>query len=177
MYSKIFFNIIFILFLFILQYAFISGLPWWFANINLILIFLIFILGMGKINIAFWWMFGLGLLLEIFSFMPFGIIFISLGLAFILAYILLINFFADKTLYSFLAITLITTMLYEFLLYLLNYLVGFVARSNVNFAVDARFFLQKFEGLILNLLLVVMAYYVINYLSRNLKPVFLIRKK
>ncbi len=177
MYSKIFFNLILIITLFILQFAFVSGLPFWFGSMNLIIVVLIFILGIGNVGIAVWWMFALAVLMEIFSFMPFGIILISLALAFTLATVLLMNYFADRTLYSFLAITVITTSVYEVLLYLLNYLSAFILRNDVSFILNSGFFIQKLGGLLMNLLVVFIFYYIINYLSKNLKPVFLIRKK
>lgn len=177
MYSKIIINTLLIIALFVLQFAFVSGLPVWFGSANLIIIVLIFIIGMGKINIALWWLFGLGFLMEIFSFAPFGIIFISLALVFALAYALLMNYFTDRTLYSFLAITLLSTTAYDLSLYLLNGLVGIIMRMETGIAINTLFWLNRLQGLITNLVLVFITYYLINYLSRNLKPVFLIRKK
>jgi hypothetical protein len=155
----------------------VSSLPAWFANVNLVIIALIFIVGMGRSVLAFWLMLGVSFLMEIYSFMPFGIIILSMTVAYAIAYALLTYYFADRTLYSFLAITMISVFLYELFLLFFNYLINFLSRNGIEMSVDRWFWLSKFQGLAVDLILVLMIYHVINYLSRNLKPVFLIRKK
>ena len=177
MYSRIIINIIFLLSLFVLQFAFVSGLPGWLNSTNLVLIVLIFLISMDKAILAFWWLLGLGFLMEMFSFLPSGVIIVSLSLVFLLVYTLLINYFTDRTLYTFFAITLIATLAYEMLLYSLNYIIAFMTRGDESFGLNASFWLQIMDGLAINLILVFLFYHTVNYLSKNLKPVFLIRRK
>jgi cell shape-determining protein MreD len=63
-----------------------------------------------------------GVILDIFSFYPFGIFTISFLLMVILADFVWNNFFTNRSIYSFLALSFILTLFYNLLLYLLLFL-------------------------------------------------------
>ncbi|MBI2459427.1 MAG: hypothetical protein HYV53_02650 [Parcubacteria group bacterium] len=168
---KIITNIILIIVLAVVQISLISALPGLAGNLNLVLVALIFILGFSSLDFAAWWTIGLGFLLEIFSFLPFGAYLISLSLTLMIANFLLNYFFTNRSLYSFLALTGLATVIYELII---NFFVLIFMEINLPAALTAgNFWFSKLEQIGLNLLLAVIIYYIIHFLGRNLRPVFL----
>jgi len=176
MYQKIIVNIILIFVVVIMQLSFLNGLPAKLNNLNLILIILVFILVLFGLDIAAWWTVGIGLLLDIFSFMPFGIYLVSLSLTIIITNFLLINFFTNRSLYSFLALVSIATLIYAVLLTCLSYFVNLLGIKETALVINKNFWLIKFYQLILNLIITTTIFYLINFISKKLRPVFLLRR-
>lgn len=166
MYSKIILNTILVLLLAMAQLSFISGLPAHLNDLNLILIILIFILSLVNLNTAMWWAVGAGFLLDIFSFMPFGAYSVCLFLTIAIANFLLVNFFTDRSLYSFLALTGLATVIYEF----------FLTFWDWPALLSSGFWIKKISQLGFNLLAVLLIFYLVHYISNRLKPVFLVRR-
>lgn len=174
MYSKIILNIILILFLVIIQLSFISGLPAGLNNLNLILVILIFILGLVNLDFAVWWTVGVGLLLDIFSFTPFGVYLLCLCLIMIVADFALTVFFTNRSLYSFLALISLTTAVYEILLTTIGYLVELMSKEGTGLILNQSFWLSKLSQLSLNLIAAFVIFYFISFISKRLRPVFLV---
>jgi cell shape-determining protein MreD len=173
MIAKIITNIILIIGLGITQIALVSGLPGLASNLNLVLVFLIFILGFSNFNLAASWAIGVGFLLEIFSFLPFGVYLFSLSLTIIIANFLLNYFFTNRSLYSFLALTVITTFVYKLIMH--SFLLIFIEISSSALVAADNFWFSILEQISLNLIFTFIIYYIIYFLGRNLKPVFLIK--
>ena len=174
MIAKIITNIILIIGLSMAQIALVSGLPLLAGNLNLALVILIFILGFSSFNFSAWWVAGVGFLLEIFSFLPFGAYLVSLSLTIIIANWLLNYFFTNRSLYSFLALTGLATVIYELIINLFVFIFD-AANSAASFT-EGSFWLFMLEQIGLNLLFTFIIYYIIYFLGRNIKPVFLIKK-
>ncbi|MFH1822665.1 MAG: hypothetical protein ABH830_03110 [Patescibacteria group bacterium] len=177
MYAKFFINLFFLIILIIIQLAFINGLPGWFNKLNLVLIILIYILSFKDLKIAIFWTIGAGFLLDAYSFLPFGFYVISLFLSILLADFLLINFFTNRSLYSFLAITFFSLILYEIILNLLIIIWQFFISKVAFFLFLKEFWLNLSIRLLINLIFVFILFYLINFVSLKLKPVFLIKAK
>lgn len=173
--AKIIINTLLIIGLGVLQVSFISGLPGLFGGFNLALVVLIFILGFGNFNLAIWWAVGMGFILEIFSFLPFGTQLMALSLTIIIANFLLNYFFTNRSLYSFLALVALATVIYELVINFL--LLIFAQAENYFFLTSWDFWASIFEQIGLSLLITFFIYYLIHFLGRNLKPVFLIKSK
>ncbi|MFH0956017.1 MAG: hypothetical protein V1801_02280 [Candidatus Falkowbacteria bacterium] len=169
---KIITNIILIISLGVAQISLISGLPGMASNINLVLVALIFILGFSNFYFAAWWTVGIGFLLEIFSFLPFGIYLFSLSLTIIIANWLLNYFFTNRSLYSFLALTGFATVIYELIISF--FVLIFIKINSFASLADSNFWFSMLEQIGLNLLFAFIIYYIIYFLGKNLKPVFLI---
>ncbi|MBU1870593.1 hypothetical protein KKF17_00495 [Patescibacteria group bacterium] len=116
MLKKSIYNIILIVVLAIFQIAFINNLPARFDNLNLILVVLIFILILVNFNYAIIWAISMGFLLDIFLFSSFNSHLISLFFTITFSNLLLISFFTNRSLYSFLVLTGLATIIYEFCL-------------------------------------------------------------
>jgi len=173
MIAKIITNIILIISLGVVQISLVSGLPGMANNLNLALVVLIFILGFSSFDFAAWWTVGLGFLLEIFSFLPFGIYLFSLSFTIVIANWLLNYSFTNRSLYSFLALTGLATVIYELII---NFFVLIFIEINSSASMAAsNFWFSILEQIGLNLLLTFIIYYIIYFLGKNLKPVFLIK--
>jgi hypothetical protein len=159
-----------------MQISLINGLPVVFKNINLIIIALVFILGLGGFNLAFWWAIGAGFLTDIFSFMPFGINLFCLLAALFIVNFFLANFFTNRSLYSFLVLNLLYTLIFRFFLILLNYAVDYFAKRGFAIHYNLNFFVNELSALTLNFILVVIIFYMLSFLSSRFKPVFLRNK-
>lgn len=175
MYWRFLFNFFLIIVLGVFQMAFVNSLPSWFKDINLIVIILIFILSLRGFMVGFWWAAGTALILEIFSFQPFGIYLFSLFLSFLAANYFLINYFTNRSLYSYVVLTSVSLFIYQFLLYSLNYGLHYFSQEDFVLNLDKNFFVDKLEMLLINVLVVVMFFYIYNFISKNFQPVFLVR--
>ncbi len=177
MYSKIIVNILLIISLYIVQVSFISGLPSFFRHLNLVIVVLIFILGLTNLKLAFWWSIGVGILFDVYSFIPFGVYLISFSSVILLANFLLTNFFTNRSLYSFLALTFFAYFGYKFFTYFLYYFSHFFTRQDFILNIGKNFWLSELSQLIINLFIVAIVFYLLGFVSNRLKPVFLIRHK
>lgn len=176
MYFKIFLNIILVLLVSIIQLAFFSSLPSYLSAFNSVLIILIFILVLTGPDKALIWAVGSGLVLDIFSFLPFGIYMISFFLTIISINFLLVNFLTNRSLYSFLVLSIFGTIVYEMVLYTLSYFI--IKASGNEFPVTFNFIFWKGElnQVILNLSGMGLFFYLFGFLSKKMKPVFLLKK-
>lgn len=175
-YFKFFFNVLLICFLATVQFSFISGLPYFLDNFNLALVALIVILGFFGLNESLWWALGVGFLLDLFSFAPFGVFLISLVLAVLLADFLLNNFFTNRSLYSFLALTFFSTVFYFLIFIVINYMARLVILKDVKLIFNFNFLLDFGAQIVLNLIFVLVSFYLAGFLSARLRPAFLAKK-
>jgi rod shape-determining protein MreD len=177
MFVKIIFQALLIIAAALFQFSFISGLPNPLNDFNLIIVVLIFILSLYGLKTALWWAAGVGFFLDIFSFSPFGVFLVCLILTVAAAYAFLINFFTNRSLYSFLALTALTTVFYALVLKLSNFTGMLFGPLNPHLNFDKYFLESLLKQIILNLLAALAVFYLINFLSNRFKPVFLERKK
>jgi rod shape-determining protein MreD len=174
--TKIIINSFLIIALAVTQFSFISGLPHGFNNLNLILVILVYILSrFGGIDFAIWWAIGLGFLLDILSFSYFGTYLVSLSLTIVIADFLLKNFFTNRSLYSFLALTGLTTIIYEFFLNGIYHVISLI--DNKSAIISSNFWSAKLVELGLNLVATLILFYLVHSISKRLKPVFLIKER
>ncbi len=177
MYTKVIANILLIIITTAIQISFISGLPVFLNNFSLVLVILVFILALGNLKLSLWWAIGIGFLLDIFSFLPFGVLLISLSLAMIIVNFLLTNFFTDRSLYSFFALITLFTLFYEFILNIINYFIMSFDSEVILFIINKNFWSNLFSQVVLNLIAVLIIFYGINFISNKLKPAFLVKRK
>lgn len=174
MYKTIIVNLFFILILFLLQASFLSGLPV-LNNLNLILIILIFILSLKGVEFAFGWLLAIGFLLDIFSFLPFGMHLFSLFLTISLINFLVINFFTNRSLFSYLALVTCATILYEIFSRGMIYLFNLFYYKEAALVFNLNFFKAELYQLFSNLIFTIIIFYIVNFLYIKLKPVFLFK--
>ena len=175
MYKKIIINILLIVVLAVAQLSFLGSLPFWLNRLNIILVILIFILSLGGLNNSLWLAAGAGLLLDIFSFSAFGVNMTSLILTVLAANILLINFFTNRSLYSFIALIFFSTVIYKIFLGLTIYLYEAIGGREYFSLFNSGFFVSLGREIAVNLLAILIIFYGFNFASKKLKPVFLSR--
>ncbi len=174
-YFKIFFILIFGWFLVMFQQGFINDLPGWASEANLVIVILIFILGLKGIKEALAWALWLGVLLDIFSFYFFGLYIISLSLTVVFSHFLLERFFTNRSLYSFLALDLFTSLFFRLFILCFIYLISLF--GVLNFVLSDNWWLRQGQGIVIDLILTAIIFYSLSLISRSFKPVFLLRGK
>lgn len=175
-------NFFFKLFLFsalaVAQLSLISGLPFWAREINLLIIFLVFFLEVNPGPRTIWWFVLVGFIFGLYrsSFFSFFIIFWPA--VFLFCRIFYSNFLTNRSLYSFLGLTVFTTWFYYFLLnsaVYFGYL--FFEDGSELFLLSRDFWLSLALGTAANSFIVILTFYFMNLATDRLKPVFLFRKK
>lgn len=160
----------------IFQVSFISSLPRAYSAMNFPLIFLLFsLLFLNRektLSLAIF----LGFCLDILSFNFFGLnIFVYLSTMFILD-LLLNNWLTNRSLYSFLVLSIIGVLLYNFLFYFV--LAGFQSyQSGFSlFLLQSNFWLQLLWQMFWSFVFMLLFFNLANSLSKHLKPFFLEKK-
>jgi hypothetical protein len=179
MYLRFFFQLLIVSALAILQLAFVSGLPVWARELNLIIIYLVFFLEWsgGKTKAMIWWLAFIGFIFDLYIPVFFGFFMVFWPLVFLFAVFLSGNFFTNRSLFSFLGLAFFTTFFYYLFFNLFFYLGEvFSQRPAVFFPLAKNFWLKLGDGLLVNLLVVLVLFYLVNLATNRLKPVFIIKK-
>jgi hypothetical protein len=177
MYLRFFWRLSIILLLVLLQITFVSGLPDGWRELNLVIIFLIFFFEFNSGKGFFWWSILVGFLFDLYFSGFFGFFVIFWPLVFLFASILSVNFFTNRSLYSFLGLAFFTYFFYYLLFNGFFYLFKLFSSNKAGlFLLSKNFWLQLGEGLVVNLLAVALIFYLTNLISDRLKPVFIIKK-
>jgi hypothetical protein len=160
---RIFLIFVGIVALFGVQTALTKSLPGG-LYLNLSLVVLIFLLVLFGLEQAwFCWLLS-GFLADLFSFKLFGFYTILFCALLLLVYWLLSNVLTNRSLYSFLLIAAIVTIIYDGAIWLVFGLPADNLLSN------------EIKRLIANWLATIAAFYVVSWMSYRLKPVFLIKR-
>lgn len=160
---KYLFIFIGMLVLFGVQTALAKSLPGG-VYINLSLVILIFLLVLfGLEQAIFCWLLS-GFLADLFSFRLFGFYTILFCLILFLVYWLLSNVLTNRSLYSFLLIVSLVTVIYDVATWLVFGLPVNDILSN------------EIKRLVANFLITIIAFYLVSWMSYRLKPVFLIKR-
>jgi hypothetical protein len=168
MYWRIIINLILGLLLVALQLSFINLLPV-FSYLNLILVILLFGLVVRDLSWASSTFLFIAFCLDALALSSFGVYLITYGLVLIVSYILLINFVTNRSLYSFLLLVGIATLLHDLILPLANYLIA--PEAFLDFG--TKFWLAEIWRLAANLLATGIIFYILNLFSKRFQPVFL----
>jgi len=173
--SKTIILVISSLFLAIFQLSFLNSLSGSFSQINLVLLFLLFALFLTDLKTSLYFLFALGFFLDIFSFNFFGFYLLSLGIALFVADFILNSLLTNKSLYSFWAIILSSTLVYN----LIGVLLAFIASgfSGPAGALALSFWQNLFYQLAWNILAVSLFFYFAVFLLKKFKPFLLENKK
>lgn len=177
MYFKIFLNFILIVISSLIQFSFISILPFGLDNFNFALVALIVILLVSSFSTSLWWAIGVGFLLDIYSFLPFGVYLACFFFTVLVANFLLVNFFTDRSLYSFLALIFLSSICFNFLFYSFIYFLEIFGVTSAVVVLGRIFWINLTWQIFFNTLAVFILFYVVNFVSQRLRPVFLKRKK
>jgi hypothetical protein len=136
------------------------------SKINCPLLCLSFILMFGSFKKAWWWAFGFGLILELFSFQPFGAVFLSFLVVIILGNWLLQHFLTNRSLYSFLVLIFFLFIVYNLFF---NIILSIISSHQIEgfFAFFGSFWLNLFFQLLINGFLAVFLFLVFSSRQRR----------
>lgn len=173
MYFKIFFHFILALLVSLIQLTLIQPLFSWFGYFNLVLVALLFVLSLSGFNKAIIWAFVVGFVYGVYGFFPSPVFIIYFLLALIIVDFLLRNFFTDRSLYSFLALTLILVFIFNLFFYATLYIWHWYSLDLTFFLLSKGFWINFLKGMIYNFGLVFICFYFFNFISNRLSAVFL----
>ena len=172
---RIFLHSIFILLLTVFQISFIQVLPGWFHELQLFLVVLIFVLSLYGWKFALFWGGVIGGVMDIYSFSFFGLHLLSLTAATLFIYLLSYNFFTNRSLYSFLALTVFATLFYEFFLRIIYYIEQTFYGDAPLFLLQEYFWSMLGKEILVNMAAMLLLFYIFNYVSNRFRPVFIER--
>ena len=158
----------------ILQTSLISAWPQFFNQLNLVLIVLTINLFFSDLKSTLILTLLLGFWLDLNSFQFFGFYLLSLFATVLLATWLLKNWLTNRSLYSFLAISLILTVFYNFWVAILLFLS--VGNQTTFFLGENYFWSNLIYQLIWSLIAAVLSFNVLAFLTQKLRPGFLEKK-
>lgn len=165
-----FFKLLFLSFIFfIIQLSVANSLDGFFSGINFILFYLVYVFIFYDLKTSL--IFGLlsGFLLDLFSFHFFGVYSFSIIITIFIANFLLLNFFTNKSIYSFLALGLFFCFFYYFISSFLIYLNYWGQDSYVWF--NSVFFLNFFKELFFISLAILFSFYFLGIDSEKGKKI------
>lgn len=167
-------KIIAVIAVFIGQISFVSSLPWPLFYFNFIIITLVALLLVADFTAVSWAALLSAVLLDIYSADFFGLNVISLLGAAIITYFSLLKFFTNRSLYSFIFLTLIATLSYEIIKTSLQWSAHFIrGNSQTQFIFSRYNFMHWGYEAAANIFAILIIFYLINYFSRRLKAFFI----
>lgn len=160
----------------LLQFSLVSSLAFPWNNLNLVFLAIIFtFLAVGSCQ-AFFLAISAACFLDIWSFYPFGLFIFSLLLSTLIVYLILENFLTNRSLYSFLLLTLLGLILESFLYHIFLLVFDWSVSFNSFFLTSASFWQSLLWSLLLNLLILALFFNLLALASRRLQPFFLKRR-
>lgn len=159
----------------LLAAAFVPGLPGWLPQTDLVLVFLLFVLALSGLKPALLFALLIGYLSDSLSFLPFGLHAFSLLIAVLASFFLLTSFLTNRSLYSFLALTVFATIVLWLSERLVDLVLSSLAGQDSHLLWLGGGLVSLLAKLVLNSVLVVVSFQLVNFLTHKLKPVFLAR--
>ena len=109
----------------------------------------------------------------VFNFFPFGFFMICFLIVVFSANFLLKNFFTDRSLFSYTALTVIVTFLYGAVFYTGIYIFNWYGGDIPFFLTVREFWMDLFKEIVLNVGAVILLFYFFTFVSNRLSAVFL----
>ncbi len=172
---KITINIVLIAALVIVQLAFVGNLPYPASSLKLVLIALLYILVLVSLKSSLWWAIGSGALADIYAMDFFGTSILQLLVIVMIMHLLLVKYFTDRSIYTFIALASIALLTQDAVRGLAGFAGGLIYGSPPDLSFE--FFIYEGYALLVNLAVVAILFYFVNYITVRFKPVFLIRKQ
>lgn len=163
-------------FLALIQFSLISAWsePW--SNLNLVMVAIIAaFLTLGR-DQAWFLAVATGFFLDVFAFHPFGIAMLSLFFSAVVIYLILENLLTNRSLYSFLLLTIIGVLAEAFIYNLLLLVFDWSGSTSKFFLISVSFWQDLLWNMALSLILVGLFFNLLVLVSRRLKPFFLKRR-
>jgi hypothetical protein len=175
---KFFFKLFLFSVLAVAQLSFVSGLPFWLREANLLIIFLIFFLEINSGPKTVWWFVLVGFIFGLYRSFFFSFFLLFWPAVFVFCRLIYSDFLTNRSLYSFLGLTVLTTWFYYFLLNSAAFFAGLLYEGGGGFFLfSGVFWMSLAIGSAVNSAAVFLIFQVINLATDRLKPVFIFRRK
>ncbi|HBA36748.1 TPA: hypothetical protein DCZ15_02615 [Candidatus Falkowbacteria bacterium] len=172
--GQIIFFLVFVSAAALAQFSFLSSLPEFFGQINLVVIVLLFFLFFFDFRTAVWTALIAGFWLDLISFNFFGLYLIALFLTAACAHWLSVSWLTNRSLYSFLALILSATIVYNITKEILLSLSAYDQAAF--FLVDGNFWRALAYQSAWSLIVALLTFNFAGILTRRLQPFFLEKK-
>lgn len=143
-----------------------------FNQITFVLPAVIFLMVVFNLNYALWWAIAGGFFLGLFSVLPFGSSAIGLAVSAAATYKLFIRFFTNRSLYSFIFLTVIGTVIYKSIIICLSFAPAILGDGARIFFFNFYFLKNFLAFLAANIFIVSAMFFATNLFSKRLKPVY-----
>ena len=160
----------------VLQFSLISALPYPWYNINLLIVSLILVFLISSKEQAWTLALFMGYFSDLLSFQPYGSAIVSLFVSAVIIYLILENWLTNRSLYSFLLLTVIGIISEHFIYYLFVFIFDWSGQTNGFFLFKAVFWESLAWSILSGLLIVIFSFHFLVLLSRKLQPFFLSKK-
>lgn len=160
---------------FSLQYGFFSFFGELFIFINPLLFCLIFVSLFYSPKITIFWVILGGFLLDLFSLFNFGVHAISLMIMILLVHYFFHKFITNRTFYSFVFLTAVSTFFYYLLVMCLTTLLHILNFSDLSWQMNNQLVFAIFAQIFINSLFMGLIYYIYSSFSNRLKANFILK--
>ena len=143
----------------------------WLVNFNLLLIVLILLVNLTSAGRVVWFLILAGAIMDIYSSLPFGIFLASYLFTAVILEILFINLFTNRSFYSLLILGVIGTAVYNLFFLSFSGLLYYLGGSE--YFTGWHYLTEVGWQLLETAVFLTLAFFLINYLSKKFKPVFL----
>lgn len=150
--------------------AFVSQLPFGLYYLHTLPIALVFVFLLNKTRMAAWWVVGAGLILEVFNFGAYGLYLCGLLASLLVIVLLFERVITNHSLYSVSVVAMSSVLVFDFMTRLGKIFSGLTVSS------WGRFLEIEVIVLLYTLIISVTVFYMINTITRRLRPVFLAKK-
>lgn len=172
---KIIFNALLVVLLIVFQTSFFNHLDYPLNNFNLVLSLLIFATVIINHRLGLILALIIGPAIDFYSGLTFGIITFSLLSVIATIGYLFDHFFTNRSVYSLLSLGIVANILYGFLLLTLSRLFYLIKVNEAVISLDKTYFMNLLWQIGLNLLTLLVIFTVTNFITKKLKPYFIIK--
>lgn len=159
-----------LIFLAVIDVAFVSQLPFGLYYLHTLPIALVFVFLLNKTRMAAWWVLGGGLILEVFNFGIYGFYLLGLLASLVVIILLFERIITNHSLYSVSVVAMASMLTFDIIKRIGQMFSGVIVSS------WGRFLEIEVIVLLYTLIISVIIFYMINTITRRLRPVFLAKK-
>lgn len=165
-----------ILILNIIQVSFLNLASDGIAIVNIMILFLVTLVFSLELIPFLWWSLVTGVIIDLFSPFPFGTTTIVIITTSIILQFLFKNFLTNRSLYTFVLLSMTGTLVYNFLLFAASYLLYSLNINQFYLLYGSRFWIGLIWQIVFNTIIAVIIFFSLRYITNRFQKQFLISK-
>jgi len=170
--KQIIFNTIFVIFIFLFQYSFLSHFKILYY-INLPLFLFIFSLIILNEKLTLYWTAPLAFLMETYNTTIFGIILLSFISTYLLINFLFKKFFTNNSLTTLLALGITATITYNVFIFVFSFLLSHIIQTHIEYNIGSYLFTPLLWQIVLQVILLLLGFTILNKFTKKMNLNFL----